>query len=305
MKRRQAIATCLAGVGACILGRNVHSREPIPRSGPARFQVGLAAYSLRNYFSFMKGKAREPHDDGPAIDMRKFIDYCVNQGFETAELTSYFFPPNADEEYFKELREYAAKQNMPICGTAIGNNFTIGKGVRLDTEVEEAVRWINRAAILGAPHIRFFAGTKPQLDGHPERMDEAIEALERCAEHAAAKQIYLGVENHGRLTAEDCLTIMGRINNPWIGMNLDTGNFISNDPYGDLESCVGYAVNVQVKTTMKKPDGSEFPADLNRIGEILRNAKYQGAVVLEYEGTNPYEKIPEAHQMLRESLDRV
>jgi sugar phosphate isomerase/epimerase len=278
------------------------AREPIQRSGPPRFQLGLAAYSLRDYFSYSRGKSTTPAGDGPAIDMIGFLDYCVAQGFDAAELTSYFFKPDADDDYFLELRRQAFLRGLTISGTAIGNDFTIGKGPQLDAQVEEAIAWIDRAALLGAPHIRFFAGTAQQLEANPARLQEACEALHRCAEYAAKKGIFLGVENHGQLTAEQMLEIMQRVEHPWVGINLDTGNFISDDPYGDLERCVGYAVNVQVKATMNSPGGKSYPADMGKIAAILKAANYQGFVILEFEEQKPYERIPETFAALRQAL---
>ncbi len=301
MRRREflqlsAIGTCLATTGTAL------GRGPIERSGPPRFQVGLAAYSLRDYFSFSKGKPHAPRSDGTAIDMIGFLDYCVAQQFDAAELTSYFFKPDADDDYFRQLKQQAFLRGVTISGTAIGNNFTIGKGAKLDAEIEQAIAWIDRAAILGAPHIRFFAGTGKQLADEPKRLEEASEAINQCAIHAAKKGIFLGVENHGGLTSQQMLQIMERADSPWIGINLDTGNFLSDDPYADLQRCVDYAVNVQVKVSMKTPSGKKYPTDMNRIGKILKDASYQGFVILEYEDENPYKNIPDAAVSLREAL---
>lgn len=300
MQRRRFLQ--LTAAGAMAMAAPGFARGPIERSGPPRFQVGLAAYSLRNYFSYMKGKSKQPASGGPAIDMVGFLDYCVAQNFDTAELTSYFFRPDADDAYFLDLRRQAFIRGVTISGTAIGNNFTVGKGEKLDAEIAQAMAWIDRASLLGAPHIRFFAGTGRQLEQDPARMGEACDALNRCAEHAASKGIFLGVENHGKLTPDQMLQIMERTDSHWVGINLDTGNFISDDPYRDLERCVEYAVNVQVKVNMKSPEGKEYPADLGRIGKILKAANYQGFVILEYEDKDPYQHIPAALDSLREAL---
>ncbi len=306
MKRRSFLQTSVAVTAFAGLSTsfssNAFSREPISRSGPSRFQMGLAAYSFRDYFSFMKGKAKKPKNDAPAIDMNGFIDYCVENQFDAAELTSYFFPADADTNYFLNLKRRAFERGVVIAGTAIGNDFTVGKGPKLDAQIDEAKQWIDKAAIMGAPHVRFFAGTRKEIDEQPERIDEAIEALEECAQYAGQKGIYLGVENHGQLTAEQCMTIMNRVQSPWVGMNLDTGNFNSDDPYADLQRCAPFAVNVQVKTTMKFANGETSEADLPRITEILRNVGYQGFVVLEFEEVNPYENVPKAAKRLREAL---
>jgi sugar phosphate isomerase/epimerase len=306
MRRREFIQLSAAGgIGLAATGsflKTAVGRGPIQRTGPSRFQVGLAAYSLKDYFSFMKGKQREPNDDGAPIDMIGFLDYCVANQFDAAELTSYFFKPDADDAYFRNLKREAFTRGITISGTAIGNNFTVGVGPKLDAEIATAMKWIDNAATLGAPHIRFFAGKGKQLAENPARLDEAAEAVNQCAAHAAEKGIFLGIENHGNLTSQQMLQIMERIDSPWVGINLDTGNFLSDDPYADLEKCVPYAVNVQVKVNMKKPDGEEYPADLNRIAKILREGGYQGFVILEYEDEGPYSAIPEAHKRLRDAL---
>lgn len=303
MKRRQFLAVSGSVAGGCLVnGGHVWSRGPIERSGPARFQTGLAAYSLRNYFSWNKGKPKTPAGDGPALDMSGFLDYCASQGFDAAELTSYFFDPQGDEQYYRGLKHEAFIKGITISGTAIGNNFTIGKGPKLKAEIADAMAWIDRADLLGAPHIRFFAGTGKQLDGDPKRLEEASEAINRCAVRAAEKGIFLGVENHGGLTADQMLQIMQRMESDWVGINLDTGNFLSDDPYADLVQCAPYAVNVQVKVSMKTPSGKKYPADIDRIGEILKDAGYQGFVILEYEDENPYEEIPAAFEKLQAAL---
>lgn len=306
MQRREFIgrlaAGALAGGGLNLNLPLATGRDPIVRSGPPRFQVGLAAYSLRQYFSYKKGVAQAPSKDGPAIDMVGFLDYCVSQNFDAAELTSYFFPPDADRDYFLGLKHAAFIRGLAISGTAIGNNFTVGKGPKLDAEIADAKRWIDHASVLGAPHIRFFAGTQKQLAGNPKRLDEAADALNQCVEYAAQHGIFVGVENHGNLTPSQLLEIMKRIDSPWVGINLDTGNFHSKNPYEDLEQCIDYAVNIQVKVSMKTPEGKKYPADMQRIGKILKDSNYQGYVVLEYEDEAPYQQIPSALAELRNVL---
>jgi sugar phosphate isomerase/epimerase len=300
-------AAILAGpFSAGSLSQQLAARETIARSGPPRFQVALAAYSLRDYFRFKKGKDQTPATDGPTINMIDFLDYCVEHGFDAAELTSYFFKPDGDADYFRNIKREAFQRGLPICGTAIGNNFTGKAGEKLENDIVSAIEWIDRAALLGAPHIRFFAGKGAELAEHPERMQQAVDAIHRCAIKAAEHGIFLGIENHGNLTADQMLEIMKRIDDTehgkWIGINLDTGNFQSEQPYADIERCLGYAVNVQVKTTMKRADKSKYPADITRIGKILNEAGYQGAVVLEYEEEKPYDAIPQAHEELRAAL---
>lgn len=311
LNRRSFLATCpvmAAGLlppGPRDMTSQAIANEPLIRTGAPRFRIGLSAYSLRPYFRFMKGKVQKAAGDDP-LSTIDFLDYCVEQNVEAAELTSYFIAPDEDglpsDETLRNIRRAAFVRGVTISGTAIGNNFTVGKGPKLDAEIATAKRWIVKAATLGAPHIRFFAGTAEQLAAKPTRMSEAVQAIQDCATVAAEKGIFLGVENHGRLDSDQMLELMKRIESPWVGINLDTGNFQTDDPYRDLQRSVPYAVNVQVKTSMRRPDGTKYPADLDRVGHILKDAGYQGFVVLEYEDEDPYEQIPVQLDRMRKAL---
>lgn len=264
------------------------------------FRAGLAAYSFRSHFEFMKGKPQKNANE-KKIDMFSFIDYCSDLRCG-AELTSYFFPPDADNDYFLKIKRHAFRKGVPIIGTAIGNNFTIGQGERLDREMVAAKQWIDHAAVMGAPHVRFFAGTQKQLESSPGTMAIAIESLQSCADYAASKGIFIGVENHGQLTADQVLAIVQGIDSDWFGVNLDTGNFISDTPYDDLARCAPHAVNVQLKMKMKNPAGRTSEADFVRIAQILAEANYRGYVVLEFEERNPFVEVPKAMERLHQAF---
>ncbi|MCS6863319.1 MAG: sugar phosphate isomerase/epimerase, partial [Abditibacteriales bacterium] len=84
------------------------------------------------------------------------------------------------------------------------------------------------------------------------------------------------------------------------GVNLDTGNFRSADPYADLAKVAPYAVNVQVKTEIAPAGGKRTEADLPRIIAILRQVGYRGYVVLEYEAAeDPRTAVPKWVEALR------
>jgi sugar phosphate isomerase/epimerase len=75
------------------------------------------------------------------------------------------------------------------------------------------------------------------------------------------------------------------VRSPWIGINLDSGNFRTPDPYKDFAECVPYSVNVQFKTEVQPSTASaKQPADFKRFTQLLRDGGYQGWVALEYEG---------------------
>jgi sugar phosphate isomerase/epimerase len=220
--------------------------------------------------------------------MFKFADYCREQGCEGAELTSYFFAEETDA-YLLKLKRHCFVRGIPISGTAIGNNFSLPKGPKLQEEIATTKKWIDRAALLGAPHIRVFAGNIPK--DAPKEFTRAaadkvvIEALAECGDYAAKRGIFLGLENHDSIgSAATLLPMVKAVNNPWVGVNLDSGNFRTEDPYRDFAECVPYSVNVQFKVEIQPAGAKEKqPADFKRLTRLLREGGYQGWVALEYE----------------------
>ena len=259
----------------------------------------IAAYSFRKQFAWMRGKAQQPQ--GRPMDMKGFIDYCSQHGGAAAELTSYFFPPDIDRQQLLQLKQYAILKGVTICGTAVGNHFDSPDAELVQRELKDVTEWIDRAAILGAPHIRLFAGTAKGL-ADPRAFQRSVEATRRCADHAADAGVMVGVENHGGITPETLLQFLDAVDHPWVGINLDTGNFSSADPYADLQQCVDRAVHVQWKVNMRDGSGHK-EADFQRLAAILRSANYNGFVALEYEEEHdPYSATAEALQRMRAAL---
>lgn len=272
--------------------------EPFARTGPPRLPLSLAAYSFRDSFKDNQGKV---NPDGK-LDMFAFIDYCAEQGCAGAELTSYYFPKDVTDDYLRQVKRHAFLRGVAISGTSVGNNFALPAGPERDKQIADVKRWIDRAAVLGAPHIRVFAGSAKGIpDAEARRM--CISALEECCDYAGSKGIFLGLENHGGIVAkaEGLLEIVRAMKSPWFGVNLDTGNFHSADPYAELAQCAPYAVNVQVKVEIKREGAKEAePADLAKLASILRDVNYQGWVALEYEAKpDPWQAVPPLLAQLR------
>ena len=283
----------LAGLGW--LGRSsAQAIEPFQRKGAARLQLSLAAYSFRQYF-----KHKDP---AKQITLFDFVDYCAAQGCVGTELTSYYFPENVDRDYLIKLKRHAFLRGVAISGSSVGNNFVVPKGPKRDEQIALVKQWVDRCAVLGAPHIRVFAGPESKIE-LAEAKKLCVSALEECGDYAGSKGIFLGLENHGGIVAEpaDLLEIVQAVKSPWVGINLDTGNFHTDDPYADLARCAPYAVNVQFKSQIKRRgQQNKEAADLGRIVKMLRDVNYQGYVALEYEAPeDPWKAVPELLKQMK------
>ncbi len=288
LSRRSFLHSVAAATAVLPLGVS-HAAEPFRRTGKSHLRPALAAYSFRD--DLTPGK-----DGAPAkMDLFQFLDYCADHGCEGAELTSYYFPKNVTDTQLAEIRHYAHLRGMPISGTAVGNDFCHPEGPVRDQQIAHVKEWIRKATLLGAPHIRVFAGTAKGTS-KDEAKKRCIAALEECGEAAGKAGVFLGIENHGGIVAEsaDLVDILKSVRSPWVGINLDTGNFHTEDPYVDLAAIAPWAVNVQYKAYIRRKGQSEDdPRDDARIFKILRDAGYQGFVALEYElKESPWVRVP-------------
>jgi sugar phosphate isomerase/epimerase len=290
LSRRQFLGTTAAAFAVS----GARAVEPIVRKGPARLRLSLAAYSFRQYFRDGRDSEKAQTPAARQIDLFQFIDFCAEQGCDGTELTSYYFPKDFDDAFLLKLRHHAFIRGVSVSGTAVGNTFTLPTGEKRDREIAGVKRWIEHAKVLGAPHIRVFAGN---LEGQSlaDAKRNCIVALEECADTAGKAGVFLGIENHGGIVADpaDLLDIIKSVRSPWVGINLDSGNFHSADPYADLVQCVPYAVNVQVKVEIQRKGAKPEPSDLPKLVKILSDARYQGWVALEYESAeDPWVAVP-------------
>ncbi len=279
------------------------SAEAFKRIGQPRLQLSLAAYSFRQYFKDSSHPRETETDPARRIDLFDFIDYCADHGCAGAELTAYYFPKDVNADYLIRIKRHAFLRGLAISGASVGNNFALPKGEPLDQQIADVKRWIDYAAVMGAPHIRVFAGSAKGISD-AEARTMCIGALEECCGYAGAKGIFLGLENHGGIVAEPegLLEIVRAVKSPWLGVNLDTGNFHTADPYADLAKIAPYAVNVQLKVELQpKGQKASEPTDLPRVVNILREANYQGFVALEYEAKpDPWQAVPPVLKRMKE-----
>src|SRR5688572_1039380 len=175
--------------------------EPFTRVGAPRLRLAVAAYSFRDFFKDSTVK-QLPVQGDRALTMETFLDHCAQWNVDGAELTSYYFPKDVTNEQLAATRRHAHLRGVTVTGSSVGNTFTHPAGPERDKEIAYVKEWIGRAAVLGAPHLRVFAGNVPKGGTLAEAKKTCIEQLEECAAHAAKYGIFLGIENHGGIVAE-------------------------------------------------------------------------------------------------------
>jgi len=286
---------------------------PIKRAGAAHLRTSLNAYS---FVELLNAHAKDP---ARGIDLFQLCDFCAEHDFDAVDLTGYFFPgyPQAPgDEYLFKLKRHALGLGLEISGTGVRNDFTAGTKAVRDEGVQRVKTWIEVAAKLGAPVIRAFADSQPpyktwrEASGNSSRAEvEAwmADCLRVCADHGQKFGVMVGVQNHGDFitSAVEHLGLLERVNHPWCAALVDTGNYLTADPYADIARVVPFAVNWQIKERIgNKPDSPLV--DMRKLVTIIRGGGYRGYLPIETLAQNrkDYDSFVEVPKML-EALRRA
>jgi sugar phosphate isomerase/epimerase len=254
-------------------------------AGKPHLRSALCAYSFRDEL----GKGTMTYED--------LIRLAADAGAEGLDLTTYWLRdyPNPPADYLLNLRRLAYGSALDIYSIGIRSNLCRSAPEEQEAEAGRLKPWLDVAERLGARHIRVFGGTPPRNSGATE--DQAVAwisaTLKKCADLSAARGILLGVEDDDALSLNaDLLVKMVRgADSPWVGINLDVGNFRQNG-YAQVATCLPYAVNMHLKTFMAV-DGRPQPLDWDRLFSLVAPA-YRGYIALEYEANDPpRQAVPE------------
>jgi sugar phosphate isomerase/epimerase len=291
LTRRQFLASSAAVVAA-----PAFAIEPIKRPGPKPdLKLSLAAYSFRQALDLKK----------PTMTLFEFIDLAAELPLDAVELTSYYWAEQTDE-YAEKLKAHAARKKLDVSGVPIGNNFCVSDPAKLKAQLDTAKAWVARAGKVGAKTVRIFAGNLEKGDTLEAAQKRVVAAIEELAVVAEKAGVMLALENHGGITAtpEQLLALVKPVTSKQVGVNIDTGNFRTADPYADVAKIASYGVVSQVKTEITPTGKKTEEADLAKFVDILKAANFHGYVTLEYEAKEDAKvAVPRYVKELRKLID--
>ena len=250
--------------------------------------------------------------------VEQVIDDAARLGFDGVEI---LHRQMTDESpaYVKKLKQAAFRNGLALPMLSIHQDFISEKADERKEAVEHTIRCIELASRLGIPSIRLNSGRwntipsfddlmkvkgeEPPITGYTDEdaFRWCIDGIQACLPAAEREGVLLALENHWGLTTkpENLLRIYKSVNSPWLGINLDTGNF-PGDPYPEIEKLAPYASIVQAKTYYGGGEWYTLDLDYRRIAATLRRAKFRGWVSLEMEGKeNPATAVPKSLEVLR------
>jgi sugar phosphate isomerase/epimerase len=244
-------------------------------SGKSRLRSAICAYSFRNEL----GAKTMTYED--------LVRLAVELDTDGLDLTVYWFSDTSDS-FLLPLRRLAYKSGVEIYSISIRTDMCQPTAEQREQQLASVKKYVDAAEKLGASHIRVFGGRVPKEATEDQAAEWVVEVLKRASDYSGTKGVVLGLENHGGITerADRILQIVRKVDSPWVGVNLDTGNF-NREVLPQIEKCVPYAVNVQVKAEQRREDGTRGPQDWARIIQLLRAGSYKGYLALEYEAKEP------------------
>jgi sugar phosphate isomerase/epimerase len=291
-----------AALGVGFAESLARAETPIKRIGGPKLKTSLNAYSFNKALNDqLKGR-------GKGLSLFDLLDYCAEQNFDAIDPTGYFFPgyPKVpDDKYVNEFKRRAFHLGLDISGTGVRNDFATPDSAKRAADLKHVKEWIEVAARLGAPVLRVFAGPMPKEHTWDQAAQWLVEDLKKCVEHGQKYGVLIGIQNHWDFlkTSEQVLKIVKMVDSDWFGTIVDTGYFLTQDPYKDMAAVTPYAVNWQVK---EKVDGQEMKikTDLSKIVRIAREAGYRGYLPIETlgkkSGEPDYDPRVRAAQLLKE-----
>jgi L-ribulose-5-phosphate 3-epimerase len=304
--KRSFIKNCLAGSMAATVLPGFTKEETITLK--PRIKLSISSYS---YWHFK----------GEKFPIEKVIDEAAKLGVEGIDILHRQME-SEDNKYIQELKRRAYLNGIALTCLSIHQSFVSPDKEFLKKEIEHTKRCIELAAKMGISCMRLNSGrwntiksfddlmknrgVEPILPGYTEDdgFKWCIDSIQQCLPVAEEFGVLLALENHWGLcsTPEGQLRIKKAIDSPWLGILMDTGNFLEN-PYSKLEMIAPYTSFVQAKTYYGGGEWYSLDLDYKRIIGILEKVNYQGYLSLEFEGKEDAAMaVPKSIEMLRNAM---
>jgi L-ribulose-5-phosphate 3-epimerase len=300
------------GAGASLAGSGVAWKslqaQPAASPNPAPIRIAVSTYS---YWHF----------HGEPYPVERVIEDAARLGFDGVEILHRQMHDESPA-YVARLKQTAFRHGMPLVMLSIHQDFVDPDPATRQKDVDHTIRCLELAARLGIPCIRLNSGRwntiesfddlmkvkgqEPPIAGYTDKdaFQWVVAAINACLPAAERLGVMMALENHWGLTTsvETLLAIHKAVGSPWLGINLDTGNY-PGDPYAGIASLAPHASIVQAKTYYGGGEWYTLDLDYARIASILRKNGFGGWVSLEMEGKEPPDiAVPKSLELLRRAF---
>ena len=252
-------------------------------------KISLAQWSLHRNFN------------NGNLDPDDFAGIAINTyGIDAVEYVNQFYIDSGeDEKFWFNMKERA--DNVDVKSLLIMVDDEGDLGLADDKErkksVENHIKWVNAAKILGCHSIRVNAFGEDSKEAFRTAI---IDSMGQLSDYAAKENINIIIENHGLYSSDARLItkIVKEVNKPNFGTLPDFGNWCLSakwgstqgecdeayDMYQGVSEFLPYAKAVSAKSYNFNDKGENTKIDYYKMLKIVKNSGYNGHIGIEYEG---------------------
>jgi len=262
------------------------SAPHVPFSTAPDGRVSVSSYPFREFIAARHGE----RSAGPAkMPIKSFAGHVLAKfNVRTVEPWSEHFL-SAEPAYLDEIREAAAKVGSGFANIAADQetSFYSQDASERQRAIQFGKTWIDVAARLGSPSVRLNIAAARNA-----KPDAALvaEGLKPIAEHAAAKNVAVHLENDNPVSEDPffIVSVVDRVGNSWIHALPDFGNSLAALPpeeaYRGLDQMFAHAYAIShVKDTTTTPANVVVQVDMARIFALAKKHNYKGVFSMEWE----------------------
>lgn len=260
-------------LGSVILGEGSVLGAEAKSKKPGVF-LACETYSLRNYIR--EGK----------YDLISISPLMKELKIRGVALNDMFFE-SWEKPYLDRIKKSAKDNSIIIAGVICGGNLATNNEEARKKQIETNVRKMRAAGYLGAPIVRLeLGGTGNAEDDGTVGVERVVAAFKELLPLAKELKVKITIENHGGVSAKAdwILRIIKDTDPKWVGSCLDFKNWPKDVMYEENAKLASYAYHTHAKAHSFDAEGEETTVDYRRVLQMLMDAKYKGAVSIEFEG---------------------
>lgn len=263
-------------------------------------RIAVASYPFRDFLRPKKGSLTLL--DFPKMVADRFGVFAIEP------LDTHF--PSLDSSYLDKLKKALDAAHSRVANIPVGRlraSFYDPNPEKRKLAVDDARRWVDAAATLGAPsiraHIREAQGAKPDAQ-------LAASALTSLAVYGESRNIVITLENDDPRSEEGSFIgdVLSAANNPWLRALPDFCNSMlagKGADYNDevLTRLFSRAYSICHVKDSEDDGPKHYTVDTTRIFEIAHAAGFRGFYSMEWDASgDPYSNTAHLVELTRKAL---
>ena len=260
-------------------------------------KIGIDSYCYHRQFGEVYPQQQPP---AKKMTLEDFIQRAVELGVDGVSLESCFIP-DLDKSYLAEVKALLDQHELDRV-YAWGHPDGL-EGGKSEKAYKEMIASFDHAAAIGAKVMRVVGSSLMfRFESHEEQIGRLTKMFKDAAKVAEEYDIKMAVENHIDFTADEILTLLQKVDSPFLGLNFDSGNFLRllDDPIKGMEKLASHTLATHVKDL--KPQKGVAPdewyffsstpvgdglVDNDALARLLDKADFEGFMAVEIDFLHP------------------